>query len=72
MSDALSRHAVDEDGVMRCHCLAPGRRQCSDIAEVLPSACQVVLAALKQVFDPDAEARDQPLRPAARLAYHQA
>ena len=72
MSDALSRHAVDEDGVMRCHCLAPGRRQCSDIAEVFPSECRVVLDALKQVVDHDEEARDQQMSPPPRLAYHQA
>ena len=72
MSDALSRNEVDEEGVIRCHCLAHGRRQFSDIAEVFPSECQVVLDALKQVFDHDEEARDQQMSPPARLAYHQA
>ncbi|MGE3542171.1 MAG: transposase [Candidatus Tectimicrobiota bacterium] len=72
MSDALSRHAVDEEGGSRCHGLAHGRRQFSDIAEVFPSECQVVLDALKQVCDHDAEARDQQRSPPARLAYHQA
>src|SRR5207248_1464112 len=71
MSDALSRNEVDEEGVIRCHCLAHGRRQFSDIAEVFPSECQVVIDALKQVFDHDAEARDQQMSPQARLAYHQ-
>ena len=72
MSDALSRHEVDEAVVIRCHCLAHGRRQCSDIAEVFPSACQRVLDVLKQVFDHDEETRDQQMSPPARLAYHQA
>src|SRR2546422_6632152 len=71
MSDALSRNEVDEDGVMRCHCLAHGRRQFSDLADVFPTECQIVLEALKQVFDHDDEARDQQLSPAQRLAYHQ-
>lgn len=71
MSDALSRNEVDEDAVIRCHCLAHGRRQFSDIAEVFPGACQVVLDALKQVFDHDEEARAQQMSPPARLAYHQ-
>jgi hypothetical protein len=72
MSDALSRNEVDAAGGIRCHCLAHGRRPFSDIAEVFPRACQVVLEALKQVFDPEEEARDQQMSPPARLASHQA
>ena len=72
MSDALARNEVEAGLVMRCHCLAHGRRQFSDIEEVFPSACRVVIDALKQVFDHDDEARDQPMSPPARLAYHQA
>jgi transposase len=72
MSDALSRNEADEDGLIRCHCLAHGRRQFSDLEDVFPTECQVVLEALKQVFDHDDEARAQQLSPAQRLAYHQA
>src|SRR5215470_14518942 len=72
MSDALSRNAVDEDQVIRCHCLAHGRRQFSDLEDVFPQECRVVIEALKQVFDHDAEARDRQMSPEARLAYHQA
>ena len=71
MSDALSRNEADENGLIRCHCLAHGRRQCSDLEDVFPVACQVVIDALKQVFDHDDEAREQQMSPAARLAYHQ-
>ena len=71
MSDALSRNEVDETSVIRCHCLAHGRRQFSDIAEVFPVECQVVLDVLTQVFDHDEEARDQQMSPQARLVYHQ-
>ena len=71
MSDALSRNEADEDGLIRCHCLAHGRRQFSDLADVFPKECQVVIKALKQVFDHDDEARDQQMSPAQRLAYHQ-
>ena len=71
MSDALSRNEVDEESVIRCHCLAHGRRQFSDIQEVFPSECRVVIDALKQVFDHDAEARDTQLSAEARLTYHQ-
>jgi len=70
MSDALSRNEADENGLIRCHCLAHGRRQFSDLEDVFPVECQVVIEALKQVFDHDDEARE--LEPAARLAYHQA
>src|SRR5467141_4000765 len=72
MSDALARNEVEEGLVIRCHCLAHGRRQYSDIEEVFPSACRVVIDALKQVFDHDDEARDQHMSPPARLVYHQA
>ena len=71
MSDALSRNEVDEGTVIRCHCLAHGRRQFSDIEEVFPAECRVVIDALKQVFDHDAEARDKQMSAQARLAYHQ-
>lgn len=72
MSDALTRNEVDETPVIRCHCLAHGRRQFSDLADLFPNECQVVIEALKQVFDHEAEACDQHLSPEARLAYHQA
>ncbi len=72
MSDALSRNDIAGVVLIRCHCLAHGRRQFSDIEEVFPSECRVVLDVLKQVFDHDEEARDQQMSPEARLAYHQA
>jgi transposase len=72
LSDALSRHEIDEETVIRCHCLAHGRRQFSDIEEVFPSECQVVMDVIKQVFDHDEEAREKQMSPEARLAYHQA
>ena len=68
MSDALSRNEVDETAVIRCHCLAHGRRQFSDLEEAFPGECQVVLEALKQVFDHEEEARDQQMSAEARLA----
>ena len=71
MSDAWSRNEVEEGWVMRCPCLAHGRCQCSDLAEVFPRECRVVIAALHQVFDHEEEARDQRMSPEARLASHQ-
>jgi transposase len=72
MSDALSHNDVEEGLVVRCHCLAHGRRQFSEIEELFPSECRVVIETLKQVFDHDEAAREQAMSPAARLAYHQA
>ena len=71
MSDALSRNEIDEGLVIRCHCLAHGRRQFSDIEENFPTECRVVMDVMKQVFDHDDEAREQQMSPQARLAYHQ-
>jgi transposase len=72
MSDALMSNAADEATLIRCHCLAHGRRQFSDLEDVFPRECQVVLEALKQVFDHDEHARHEQLSAEARLAYHQA
>jgi transposase len=73
MSDALSSNAVaNEAAVIRCHCLAHGRRKFSDLEELFPHECRVVLEVLRQVFDHDEQARQAQLSPEARLAYHQA
>jgi len=71
MSDALSHNDVAEGLVVRCHCLAHGRRQFSDIEEMFPSECRVVIETLKAVFDHEEVTREQAMSPAARLAYHQ-
>jgi hypothetical protein len=71
MSDALASNEAQDTRLIRCHCLAHGRRKFSDMVEVFPQECQVVLEALKQVFDHDEEARQQQMDGAARLAYHQ-
>jgi hypothetical protein len=73
MSDALSSNEVaDESRLIRCHCLAHGRRKFSDLEEVFPHECQVVLEVIRQVFEHDEHARADQLCPEARLAYHQA
>jgi hypothetical protein len=64
MSDALTSNAVaDESRLIRCHCLAHGRRKFSDLEDVFPQACQVVLRVLSQVFDHDEQARQAQLSP---------
>jgi hypothetical protein len=73
MSDALASNEVgDESVLIRCHCLAHGRRTVSDLEAVFPHECQVVLDVIGQVFDHEEQAREDALRPEARLAYHQA
>lgn len=72
MSDALASNEADDTRLIRCHCLAHGRRKFSELEEVFPTECRVVLDALAQVFDHDAEARARQLSAEERLAYHQA
>ena len=72
MSDALSSNNAEEANLIRCHCLAHGRRQFSDLAEDFPEESAVVVNALKLIYDHEDEARDQGLNAQARLAYHQA
>jgi transposase len=71
MSDALASNAADEGALIRCHCLAHGRRKFSELEEVFPAECAVVLEALKQVFDHEEAARVQQLNPTERFTYHQ-
>jgi hypothetical protein len=71
MSDALSSNNAEEERLIRCHCLAHGRRQFSDVAEDFPAESAVVINALKLIYDHDDEAREQELTAQERLAYHQ-
>jgi hypothetical protein len=79
MSDALSRNEVtsgvgltsDEARLTRCHCLAHARRKFSDIEETFPEACDMVMGALKDVFDHEEQAHKAHLSDAERLAHHQ-
>jgi transposase len=72
MSDALPSNNAEEDTLIRCHCLAHGRRQFSDLADEFPAESAVVVNALKLIYDHEDEAREQGLNAQARLAYHQA
>jgi hypothetical protein len=73
MSDALAANQRDDDDTLiRCHCLAHGRRQFTDLEEVFPAEARQVIAVLNQVFEHEAVTRDQAMPAAERLAYHQA
>ena len=71
MSDALSSNNAEEATLIRCHCLAHGRRKFSELDEAFPAESAVVVNALKDVFDHDEYARVEQLTAQARLAYHQ-
>jgi hypothetical protein len=71
MSDALSHNHAEEANLIRCHCLAHGRRQFSDLAEEFPAESAVVVNALKLIYEHDDEARAHGLSAQERLAYHQ-
>jgi hypothetical protein len=71
MSDALSRNEANEARLVRCHCLAHARRQFSDIEETFPEACNVVIAAFKEVFDHEEAAQKAHMSDDERLAHHQ-
>jgi hypothetical protein len=72
MSDALAANQRDDDDTLiRCHCLAHGRRQFTDLEEVFPAEAEQVITVLNQVFAHEAATRAQALTAAERLAYHQ-
>ncbi len=71
MSDALSRNEANEAMLIRCHCLYHGRRKFSDIEETFPEACDVVIRALKDVFDHEEVAQKEHMGDAERLSHHQ-
>jgi hypothetical protein len=73
MSDALAANQRDDDDTLiRCHCLAHGRRQFTDLEEVFPAEARQVITVLDQVFAHEAVTRDQAMPPTERLVYHQA
>jgi hypothetical protein len=71
MSDALSHNNAAEDALIRCHCLAHGRRKFSELDEAFPVESAVVVHALKDVFDHDEYTRTEQMTAQERLAYHQ-
>ncbi len=71
MADALASNTADEGALIRCHCLAHGRRKFTELEEVFPDECTVVIETLRQVFEHEEEARVQHLSAEVRLRYHQ-
>jgi transposase len=71
MCDPLSRNMPAELRTIVANCLAHGRRQFADVADLFPGPCEHVLNALKVIYHNDAEARRQRMSPEARLQFHQ-
>jgi hypothetical protein len=72
MCDALSRNLPGELKTIVANCLAHGRRQFVDVAELFPEGCLHVLETLGTVYHNDALAAERNLSPAERLLFHQA
>lgn len=71
MSDALTSNTAEETHLIRCHCLAHGRRKFSELEEVFPAESAVVVDALKAVYEHEEDVRAKQLGAPERLAYHQ-
>jgi hypothetical protein len=71
MSDALSSNNAAEDTLLRCHCLAHGRRKFSELDDAFPVESAVVVNALRDVFDHEEYARAEQMTAQDRLTYHQ-
>jgi transposase len=71
MCDGLSRNQSKEFETILCNCLLHGRRGFVDVVENFPEECRFVVESLREVYRVDAQAKDQTLSDAARLAWHQ-
>ncbi len=73
MSDALSRNKVNRESThtIECHCIEHGKRQFTDIEHYFPPQCQVLIAAIRQIYQFEQVCLDDKMSPDARLAYHQ-
>jgi len=71
MCDALSRNMSPELTTILAHCLSHGRREFVTVAPNFPNECRQVLEALGEVYQVDAQAREQEMHPEQRLVHHQ-
>jgi Transposase IS66 family len=69
MSEAWSSNPAAEAGLIRGHCLAPGRRKFTELAADCPAESAGGVDALKLGSAQEAEAREKPLRAEERLVY---
>ena len=72
MCDALARNLPGKLKTIVSNCLAHGRRQFVDRADLFPEECRHVLEMLAVVYHNDAIARERNLSLKERLLFHQA
>jgi len=71
MCDGLSRNHSQEFETILCNCILHGRRMFVDVVEDFPEECRLVVESLRDVYRVDAQAKEQKLSDADRLALHQ-
>src|SRR5206468_3108732 len=69
MADALNPNWDHEGEVIEAKCLVHGRRGVWEVKELEPETCQVVLDAISEVYDYEAETKGMSQE--ERLKYHQ-
>jgi transposase len=70
MSDALAANTSVEKNVISCYCLTHARRKVYELREDYPCESSVVLDAVSQVYEYEAETKEMSAE--ERLAHHQA
>jgi transposase len=71
MCDALARNVPKDFVVVLANCLAHGRRHVIDVAQSFPEESRFILETFREVYQVDAQAREDGLTPDARLVRHQ-
>ena len=71
MCDGLSRNRSKEFETIFCNCILHGRRMFVDVVADFPEPCRFVVESLREVYRVEAQAKEQKLSDAARLALHQ-
>ncbi len=74
MSDGLAANTPKQhkDQTLDLNCLVHGRRQFVDIDAYFPNECARVIDAIGEIYQHEAQCKEQHLTPPERLAYHQA
>ena len=71
MCDALDRNVPKDLEVILSNCLSHGRRRFVDLVDLFPEEVTYILEALKQVYQVEAEAKQENLSAEERLHLHQ-
>jgi len=72
MCDALDHNVPKDFEVILANCVVHARRKAVDVVENFPVECKKILDAFAEVYKAEANAQNQGMSPAERLAHHQA